>query len=46
MVTDITRTDSNGLECFLVLKKGEEAVGMVLSLTGLAGIAMVTGIKD
>ena len=46
MVTDITRTVSNGLECFLVLKKGEEAVGMVISLTGLAGIAMVTGIKD
>ena len=32
--------------CFLVLKKGEEAVGMVISLTGLAGVAMVTGIKD
>ena len=30
---------------FLALKKGEEAVGMVISLTGLAGVAMVTG-KD
>ena len=31
---------------FLVLKNGEEAVGMVISLTRLAGVAMVTGIKD
>ena len=31
---------------FLVLKKGEEAVGMVISLTGLARVAMVTDIKD
>ena len=31
---------------FLLLKKGEEAVGIVISLMARAGVAMVTGIKD
>ena len=42
MVTDITAMALS----FLELKKGEEAVGMAISLTDLAGVAMVTGIKD